>query len=41
MLIVPSVGSIRRLIILSEVVLPQPDGPTSMTTSPDLISSER
>ena len=26
--IVPSVGSIIRLIIRSDVVLPQPDGPT-------------
>ncbi len=39
--IVPPVGSMRRLIILSDVVLPHPDGPTRITVSPDLISSER
>ena len=32
--IVPSVGSISRLIIFSVVVFPQPDGPTSITISP-------
>ena len=31
---VPPVGSTSRLIILSVVVLPQPDGPTSATSSP-------
>ena len=30
----PEVGSISRLIIFSEVVLPQPDGPTNITISP-------
>ena len=30
----PLVGSIRRLIILMVVVLPQPDGPTSTQISP-------
>ena len=30
----PPVGSMSRLIILSVVVLPQPDGPTSTTISP-------
>src|SRR5680860_747994 len=34
MWIVPEVGSISRLIIFSEVVLPQPDGPTNITISP-------
>ena len=34
----PLVGSISRLIILSVVVLPQPDGPTNMTTLPAGIS---
>src|SRR3954452_23884343 len=28
------VGSMSQLIIFSEVVLPQPDGPTNMTISP-------
>ena len=32
--IVPEVGSISRLIIFSEVVLPHPDGPTNITISP-------
>ena len=36
----PDVGSISRLIILSVVVLPQPDGPTSTQISPAGISSE-
>jgi hypothetical protein len=40
MLITPEVGSIKRLIIFSEVVLPQPEGPTKMTISPDGTSSE-
>src|SRR3954471_9877560 len=34
----PLVGSIRRLIIFMVVVLPHPDGPTSMTISPAGIS---
>lgn len=34
----PLVGSIRRLIIFMVVVLPQPDGPTSITISPAGIS---
>lgn len=34
----PSVGSIRRLIILSVVVLPQPEGPTNITMLPAGIS---
>ena len=34
----PPVGSISRLIILSVVVLPQPDGPTSATVSPSSMS---
>ena len=34
MWIVPDVGSISRLIIFSEVVLPQPEGPTNITISP-------
>ena len=38
--IVPDVGSIRRLIILSVVVLPQPEGPTRATTSPAATSSD-
>ena len=33
--IVPDVGSIIRLIIRSEVVLPQPEGPTSTVILPD------
>jgi hypothetical protein len=37
---VPDVGSTSRLIILSVVVLPQPDGPTSATSSPAGMSSE-
>ena len=37
--IVPEVGSIIRLIIRSEVVLPQPDGPTSTVIWPDGASS--
>ena len=40
MRIVPDVGSISRLIILSDVVLPQPDGPTKATISPAGIVSE-
>ena len=32
--IVPLVGSIMRLIIRSDVVLPQPDGPTSTVILP-------
>lgn len=34
MRIVPDVGSISRLIIFNEVVLPQPEGPTNVTISP-------
>ena len=34
MVIVPEVGSWRRLIIFSVVVLPQPEGPMNMTISP-------
>src|SRR5690606_4922803 len=34
----PLVGSISRLIIFMVVVLPQPDGPTSITISPAGIS---
>ena len=37
--IVPEVGSIIRLIIRSDVVLPQPDGPTSTVILPDGASS--
>ncbi len=32
--IMPSVGSIMRLIIRSDVVLPQPDGPTNTVIRP-------
>jgi hypothetical protein len=39
-LIRPDVGSISRLIIFSVVDFPQPDGPTKITVSPGLISSE-
>ena len=35
----PDVGSMSRLMIRSVVDLPQPDGPTSMTSSPRPISS--
>ncbi len=38
---VPEVGSISRLIILSVVVLPHPDGPTSTAISPSATSSDR
>ena len=34
----PTVGSISRLIILSVVVLPHPDGPTSTAISPSAMS---
>src|SRR3978361_1828597 len=34
----PLVGSMSRLIIFIVVVLPQPEGPTSMTISPAAIS---
>src|SRR6188768_3346613 len=34
MWIEPDVGSISRLIIFSDVVLPQPEGPTNITISP-------
>ena len=40
-MIVPAVGSTSRLIILSVVVLPHPDGPTSATISPSAMSSVR
>ena len=36
----PDVGSMSRLIILSVVVLPQPDGPTSTQISPSGMSSD-
>ena len=35
------VGSISRLTILSEVVLPQPDGPTRTQIAPAGIVSDR
>ena len=35
---VPDVGSIIRLIIRMEVVLPQPDGPTNTDSVPSAIS---
>src|SRR5206468_7698700 len=38
MKILPDVGSISRLIILSVVVLPQPDGPSSTQISPSATS---
>src|SRR3954468_8114896 len=34
MWIAPDVGSMSRLIIFSDVVLPHPEGPTNMTISP-------
>ncbi len=34
----PDVGSIIRLIIRSEVVLPQPEGPTSTVIFPEAAS---
>jgi len=34
MAMVPDVGSIIRLIMRSDVVLPQPDGPTSTVIRP-------
>ena len=37
----PEVGSISRLTILSDVVLPQPDGPTSTQILPAGTSSDR
>src|SRR5439155_5707476 len=39
--ICPLVGSMSRLIILSVVVFPHPDGPTRTQTSPSAIASER
>ncbi len=39
--ILPDVGSMSRLTILSEVVLPQPDGPTSTQIRPAGTVSER
>ena len=41
MRISPEVGSISRLIILSAVVLPQPEGPIRTQTSPAGTVSER
>ena len=41
MVIVPPDGSIRRLIIRSVVVFPDPELPTSATISPSAIESER
>ncbi len=38
---VPEVGSIIRLIIRIEVVLPQPDGPTNAASVPSGTSSVR
>ena len=38
--IVPEVGSMRRLIIRIVVVLPQPDGPTNTVVRPAGSSSE-
>ena len=37
----PDVGSIIRLIIRRDVVLPHPDGPTSTVIWPDGASSDR
>src|SRR5690349_19064137 len=37
----PEVGSIRRLTIFSDVVLPQPDGPTRMQILPAGTVSDR
>ena len=37
----PDVGSMRRFTIIMVVVLPQPDGPTSVTSSPSDTSNER
>ena len=37
----PDVGSIRRLTILSDVVLPQPEGPTSTQILPAGTVSDR
>ena len=39
--IVPELGSCRRLIIFNDVVLPQPDGPMNITVSPAGIARER
>ncbi len=36
----PDVGSISRLTIIIVVVLPQPDGPTSVTSSPSATSKD-
>src|SRR5690606_25585712 len=41
MTILPLLGSIRRLIIFSVVVLPQPEGPTNITMEPAGISRVR
>jgi hypothetical protein len=40
-LIEPDVGSMMRLIIFMVVVLPQPDGPTNMISSPGLMLIEK
>ena len=39
--IVPAVGGMKPAIMRSVVVLPQPDGPSSDTNSPDASSSEK
>src|SRR5690348_13030941 len=39
--IVPDVGSIRRLIMRRVVVFPHPDGPTRHATSPGASSNDR
>jgi len=36
----PGVGSMSRLTIIMVVVLPQPDGPTSVTSSPSDTSKD-
>ena len=37
----PEVGSMSRFTIIIVVVLPQPDGPTSVTSSPSATSKDR
>ncbi len=37
----PEVGSMSRFTIFIVVVLPQPDGPTSVTSSPSATSKDR
>ena len=39
--IVPAVGGMKPAIMRRVVVLPQPDGPSSDTNSPDCSSSEK